>query len=65
MPILQYECKVCKKSFDELVKKYTDEVRCPYCGGETKRSFSGEMFTCTGKQSKGCSGNCKTCKGCK
>jgi hypothetical protein len=29
------------------------------------RDYSGDMFSATGKQSKKCSGNCKTCSGCK
>lgn len=65
MPILQYRCPECGKQFEELVKKYTDQVKCPDCGGAAERSFCGEMFTATGKQSKKCSGNCKTCGGCR
>ena len=64
MPILQYVCKNCKKSFEELVKKYDDPVNCPDCGGKAERCYSGEMFSSTGKQVKKCSGNCKTCGGC-
>ena len=65
MPFLQYKCKACGKKFDELVKSYLDEVKCPHCGGKTARDYSGEMLSATGKQSKKCSGNCKTCSGCK
>ncbi len=65
MPILQYVCKKCNKSFDELVKKYDDKVVCPYCGGETERSYCGQVYSATGKPAKKCSGNCKTCGGCK
>lgn len=65
MPILQYRCSACGKQFDELVKKFSDEVRCPDCGAAAQRLYCGEMFTSTGKPSKKCSGNCKTCNGCK
>jgi putative FmdB family regulatory protein len=65
MPLLQYKCKQCQKRFDELVASYLDEVKCPECGGETERDYSGDMFSATGKQSKKCSGNCKTCGGCR
>ncbi|MBE5753649.1 MAG: zinc ribbon domain-containing protein [Clostridiales bacterium] len=65
MALLQYKCKNCGKRFDELVKSYTETVVCPACGGETERDYSGEMFSATGKQSKKCSGNCKTCGGCR
>ena len=65
MPLLQYRCPKCGKQFEELVKKYTDEVKCPDCGSGAERSFCGEMYTATGKQAKKCSGNCKTCGGCR
>ncbi len=65
MPILQYVCKNCNKNFEELVKKHTDVVLCPVCGKPAERSFCGEMFSATGKTIKKCSGNCKTCGGCK
>ena len=65
MPILQYICKDCKKAFEELVKSHTQEVNCPSCGKPAERLYSGEMFSATGKAAKKCSGNCKTCGGCK
>ena len=65
MPFLQYKCKACGKRFEELVRVYTDKVLCPDCGGETERDYSGTMYSSTGKTSKKCSGNCKTCSGCK
>ena len=64
MPYLQYKCPKCEKKFDELVKSYLDEVRCPDCGETAVRSYSGEMYSATGQTSKKCSGNCKTCSGC-
>lgn len=35
MPIYEYACAPCGKSFEELVirKSDEDEVRCPSCGG--------------------------------
>ena len=65
MPFLQYKCTKCGKQFEELVAKYDDSVACPDCGGETKRDYTGTMYSSTGKQSKKCSGNCKTCGGCR
>ena len=64
MPILQYKCITCGKRFEELVKKYTDGVFCPDCGGATERDYSGEMHSSTGKRSKKCTGHCSTCGGC-
>ncbi len=65
MPILQYRCPTCGKKFDELVKKFSDEVHCPDCGEIAERLYCGEMFSATGKPTKKCSGNCKTCGGCR
>lgn len=65
MPILQYRCEKCGGEFEELVKNHDCEVRCPKCGQIAKRCWSGEIFSATGKQTKKCSGNCKSCGGCK
>ena len=65
MPIFEYRCKDCGKVFEELVKKFDVPVACPDCGGEAERSYCGQMYSATGKPSKKCSGNCKTCSGCK
>ncbi len=65
MPFLQYKCVKCGKRFDELVKHHLDVVRCPACGEETIRDYAGEMYSATGKPVKKCSGNCKTCGGCR
>ncbi len=65
MPILQYVCKNCNKRFEELVKSHLDPVVCPGCGSTAERCYSGEMFSATGKQTKKCNGNCKTCSGCR
>ena len=65
MPILQYKCNVCQKKFEEMVQKFDDEVRCPQCGGACARDYSGSIFSATGRKSKNCGGNCKTCGGCR
>ncbi len=65
MPILQYACPTCGHRFEELVKKFDEAVKCPKCGEPAARSWSGEMYSATGKPSKKCSGNCSTCSGCK
>lgn len=65
MPILQYCCKNCRLNFEELVKQYTQPVRCPKCGEIAERSYCGEIYSATGKTARKCSGNCRTCGGCK
>ena len=64
MAVLQYKCPACGKEFEELVKSHEDAVPCPACGTKAERSWSGCMYSATGKQAKKCSGNCKTCGGC-
>ena len=64
MPILQYKCRKCGKRFEELVAKFDDAVLCPDCKEPCERDWSGEIYSSTGKKSKKCSGNCKTCGGC-
>ncbi len=65
MPVLQYKCKSCGKTFDELVGKYDEAVVCPACGEIAERDWSGEVYSATGKPVKKCGGNCRTCGGCK
>lgn len=65
MPILQYRCTACNHRFEELVKKFDDSVVCPKCGVPAERDYTGTMFSNTGKPVKKCSGNCKTCGGCR
>lgn len=64
MPVLQYRCPKCGKEFEELVNKFDDEVLCPDCKNRAERSWSGKMWSSTGKPSKKCSGHCSTCGGC-
>ena len=61
MRLFEYKCPKCGKIFEEMVKNYNDEVKCPVCGEVAVKSYSGTMFTATGKQSGGCSGNCSAC----
>lgn len=65
MPILQYKCRICGHEFEELVKSHNDAVCCPKCGAQAERSYSGTVYSATGKPVQKCSGNCKTCGGCK
>lgn len=52
MPVLQYICRHCNKSFEELVKKHDDKVLCPDCGQPAERCYCGQMFSATGKDRK-------------
>lgn len=64
MALLQYRCPQCGRKFEELVRKYDEAVFCPDCRIRAERDYSGSMYSATGKPSKHCSGDCKTCGGC-
>ena len=64
MPLFEYKCPTCGNGFEELVKKYDDEVFCPECGSLCQKNYNGTMFSGTGQTVKKCSGDCKNCKGC-
>ena len=64
MPILSYQCKTCAFKFEELVKKHDEAIVCPKCGAPAERTWSGEMYSATGKPAKNCSGKCSECSGC-
>lgn len=32
MPIYEYQCDKCEKTFAKLLLKRDDEIKCPYCG---------------------------------
>jgi len=64
MPIFEYKCKNCGNTFDELVKDCNQAVTCPKCGQTADRSYSGKVYSATGKSTGGCSGNCSNCSGC-
>ena len=61
MKLFEYKCRTCGKVFEEMVKNYDDEVKCPVCGNVAEKNYSGTVYTQTGKQSGACSGNCATC----
>lgn len=65
MPFFDYECKNCNNKFSELVKNFDEIVKCPKCGEIAKRDYNGEVFAPDNKKSHHCSGNCKTCGGCR
>ncbi len=64
MPLLDYKCLKCGKKFSELVKNYSQEVKCPDCGEIAERNYSGEVVGGLGKKTSSCTGNCSTCSGC-
>ena len=65
MALLQYKCPECGKRFEEIVKRFDEQVLCPDCKIKAERDYCGEIFSATGKPAKKCSGNCKNCNGCK
>jgi len=56
MPIYEYICKSCKKSFEKLVPRATDELYpCPECGSEqTEKKLSAFGGILTGNSEASC-----------
>jgi putative FmdB family regulatory protein len=68
MPIYEYTCQKCQKTFDHLAKSMADndaKVRCPECGStQTKRALS--VFAVAASDQKSTSsapGMCGRCGG--
>ncbi len=49
MPIYEYECLKCKKTFDKI-QKFSDPLltECPSCGGDVQRLMSAPAFILKG-----------------
>lgn len=72
MPIYEYQCKKCRREFEELVFGSEENVACPGCRSKgVKRLMSAAAFKCNGSfvstaSSGGCSGcSSHSCAGCK
>lgn len=63
MPFIELKCKKCGHEFEELTRP-GEYPRCPKCGGETEQKYSGKLYAANVRKG-GCTGNCKTCGGCK
>ncbi|MCM8757597.1 MAG: zinc ribbon domain-containing protein [Candidatus Omnitrophica bacterium] len=45
MPIYEYICNYCKKTFEYLLRNQNEEISCPYCHRkDIKRKFSKFSF---------------------
>jgi putative FmdB family regulatory protein len=40
MPIFDFVCSECDKEFEDLVLRPDEEVKCPVCGGGTRKRMS-------------------------
>ncbi|MBQ7408148.1 MAG: zinc ribbon domain-containing protein [Clostridia bacterium] len=65
MPFYDYVCPNCNKKSEVFVRNQSTQPKCKQCGTLLQRVYCGKMFGATGVKSGGCSGNCKTCSGCK
>lgn len=44
MPLYEYRCLACGKTFEDLTLLEAKEVRCPQCGGRTHKLMSPFSF---------------------
>ncbi len=65
MPLFDYKCPKCGKKTTTLVKNYDQTVNCPDCDTVMEKDYSGNVVGGLGKKPSHCTGNCKTCSGCK
>jgi putative FmdB family regulatory protein len=70
MPIYEYYCDKCDKSFEVLVLRSDEKVRCPSCdskkvsrlmSGFAHKTEGGKMVSSNSGCSTCSSGNCSTC----
>lgn len=40
MPLFEYRCETCDKTFEKLLKKQETEAPCPYCGQSSQKAVS-------------------------
>jgi putative FmdB family regulatory protein len=62
MPIYEFECENCGKSFEELIytKKDKQNICCPKCGGK-KVNILMSMFGVAGTEKKVSTNSCSSC----
>ena len=46
MPLYEFHCPGCDRTFEKLVNQQPDEIRCPNCGKTAERKVS--VFAATG-----------------
>jgi putative FmdB family regulatory protein len=64
MPLKEFKCDKCGKTFDKIVSISVTTCNCPDCGRECQINYNGKCY-CIKGGSGGCDGNCGGCKGCK
>ncbi|MCM8792000.1 MAG: zinc ribbon domain-containing protein [Candidatus Omnitrophica bacterium] len=73
MPIYEYICNHCKKTFEHLLRSLNEEVFCPYCKSKDlkkklslfsfgSRDSKGEFKAATSSKCSGCQAT--TCSSC-
>jgi len=51
MPIFEYRCRACGKTFEKIQRQPAEEIPCPSCGQPATRSVS--VFAATGSDNAG------------
>jgi putative FmdB family regulatory protein len=67
MPIYEYRCRKCEKSFDHLARRMSasgDKVKCPHCGSDqTARALSVFAVGAEGSKTDSAPPTCGRCGG--
>jgi len=40
MPLYEFHCEACNKTFEKLLKSQDTEAQCPICGAKAKKAVS-------------------------
>ena len=59
MPIYEFECKKCGRRFEELVRRFDEEIICEVCGSKNLKKLMSEFSGTVKEQSSG-TGCCPT-----
>jgi putative FmdB family regulatory protein len=68
MPIFEFHCQKCDKTFERLVFRSDEAVECPDCGEQSVNKLMsscaakvGHKFTATSSKSKSAGSSCSGC----
>ncbi len=64
MPVYEYECGKCKKSFEVLVFNLSEKVQCKFCGSKKIKKLLSSFGISMGSKAQVTQNNGSSCGGC-
>jgi putative FmdB family regulatory protein len=63
MPIYEFNCTKCERSFEELVLSRAEKIACPHCGSaKVERALSVFSYSSGGSYSSSAGSGCSGCQ---